>query len=93
VYPREEGQLFVYGHFFAALNIANAYRYAIRNPLRSEFLLMISTGLKLLARIGNASTANELESRYPAVLQLIKNSPPPVVIELTGIDGTGTNFN
>ena len=47
---------------------------------------MISTGLKLLARIGNASTANELESRYPAVLQLIKNSPPPVVIELTGID-------
>lgn len=86
VYAREEGHLFVYGHFFATLNVANAYRYAIRNPLRSEFLLVISTGLKLLARIGNASTANELESHYPAVLQLINNPPPPVVIELTGID-------
>ena len=83
VYAREEGHLFVYGHFFATLNIANAYRYAIRNPFRSEFLLVISTGLKLLARIGNA---NELESRYPAVLQLINNPPSPVVIELTGID-------
>jgi hypothetical protein len=39
-----------------------------------------------LARIGNASTANELENRYPAVLQLINDPPPPVVIELTGID-------
>jgi hypothetical protein len=48
--------------------------------------LVISAGLKLLARIGNASTANELESHYPAVLQLINNPPPPVVIELTGID-------
>src|SRR4051812_16248347 len=52
VHAREEGHQLVYGHFFTTLNIATAYRYAIGNPLRSEFLLVISDGLKLLARMG-----------------------------------------
>jgi hypothetical protein len=51
-YAREEGHLLTYGDFFAALNIANAYRYAVSNPFRSEFLSAISAGLKLLARRG-----------------------------------------
>ena len=28
-YASEEGHLLVYGHFFATLNIAHAYRYAL----------------------------------------------------------------
>jgi hypothetical protein len=85
-YAHEEGHLLVYGQFFATLNIGNAYRYALGNPLRSEFLSPISVGLKLLARRGVASSAEKLESRYPGILQLINESPPPVVIELLGID-------
>ena len=74
-YAREDGHLFVYGHFFAILNIGHAYRYAVRNPFRSEFLSAISVGLKLLVRCGAASDAQELETRYPAILELI-NKPP-----------------
>ena len=85
-HTREDGHLFVYGHFFATLNIANAYRYAVRNSFRSEFLSVIYVGLKLLERRGATSTAKTLERRYPTVLRLINEPPPPVVIELTGID-------
>jgi hypothetical protein len=38
---------FEYGHFFATLNMGNAYRYAL-NPYRSEFLQAIAESMKLL---------------------------------------------
>jgi hypothetical protein len=83
---REDGHRFVYGHFFATLNIGHAYRYAVRNPVRSEFLHAISAGLKLLERNNASLSATTIANRHPAILQLIAAPPPPVVIELTGID-------
>jgi len=48
--------------------------------------MAISTGLAELARRGASTFICELEARYPEILRLIKEPPPPVVIELKGID-------
>jgi hypothetical protein len=45
-HAREEGHLFIYGPFYATLNIGCAYRYAVRNPYRSELLHAIADGLQ-----------------------------------------------
>src|SRR5579872_7290531 len=81
----EEGHSFVYGHFFATLNIAHAYRYAL-SPHRSEFLSAISVGVRILERRGAASTAQKLGNEYPDIFKLISKPPPPVVLELTNVD-------
>lgn len=86
VFQQEDGHLFVYGHFFATLNIGDAYKYAVCNPFRSEFLWSISVGLKFLARCDAAPTVRELEGRYPEIMELINWPPAPVVVELKGIE-------
>jgi hypothetical protein len=83
---REEGHRFIYGPFFVTPHIGDAYRYAVRNPVRSELLRAIDIGLKLLTRYGADQRALELVRRYPEVMELINNPPPPVVLELAGID-------
>jgi hypothetical protein len=84
-FAQEEGHLFIYGPFFATLNIGCAYRYAIRNPFRSELLHAIADGLKFLERCGGGAQKEELERRYPAISDLINSPSPPVVLELGGI--------
>jgi hypothetical protein len=76
--------LFVYGHFCATLNIANAYRYTIRNPFRSEFVLALADGLRVIQLLGE-QLPETVSTRYPEVDRLIKNPSPPVVLELRGI--------
>ena len=73
----EEGHLFICGPFFATLNIGCAYRYAVRNPFRSELLHAIAHGLQFLERCGAIAQKLELERRYPTILELI-NRPPPL---------------
>jgi hypothetical protein len=84
-HAREEGHLFIYGPFYATLNIGCAYRYAVRNPYRSELLHAIADGLQFLERCGATVQKQELERRYPRILELVKRPSPPVVLELGGI--------
>ena len=75
---------FGYGHFYATLNVGNAYRYAIGNPYRSEFLLAIAESLKVLEHEGHP-LPHEIAARYPAIHDAITTPSPPVVIEVCGI--------
>ena len=81
-YP-EDSSLLEYGHFFATLNIANAYRYAIGNPYRS-FILAIKQSLKVLDHLGHL-LPRSVTTHYPEVARLLENPSPPVVLELRGI--------
>jgi len=74
---------FKYGHFFATLNIANAYRYAL-NPYRSEFLRAIAESIELLRDLGDP-LPDTLPSKYPRIASAIESPSPPVVLELRGI--------
>jgi hypothetical protein len=80
----EAGSYFTYGHFFATLNKANAYRYAVCNPYRSEFIQVLAETLKLLASLGDA-LAQSVAYDYPEIANAIENPSPPVVLELMGI--------
>ena len=75
---------FGYGHFYVTLNIGNAYRYAIGNPYRSEFLLAIAMSLKVLEHEGHP-LPHEIETRYPEVHKAITIASPPAVLEVRGI--------
>jgi len=75
---------FKYGHFYATLNRANAYRYAIGNPYRSEFILALAKSLEVLRSTGDP-LPDKVASDYPAVARAIENPSPPIVIELQGI--------
>ena len=75
---------FEYGHFFATLNIANAYRYVIRNPYGSEFIQALAESLNVLRAKGDALPL-KVPKEYPEVARLIENPSPPVVIELKGV--------
>jgi hypothetical protein len=77
--------LFSYGDFFVTLNIGNAYRYALNNPFRSEFLYALYGGLSLLRRL-NDPLPMEVPTRFPAVHQLLEVRHLPVVLEISGID-------
>jgi hypothetical protein len=81
----EEGHLFIYGPFYATLNIGWAYRYAVRNPFRSELLHAIADGLRFLERSGATGQKQELERRYSTISELVNRPSPPVVLELGGI--------
>jgi hypothetical protein len=74
---------FQYGHFFATLNIANAYRYAM-TPYRSEFIQVLAESLKVLNHIGDP-LPETVAARYPEVARAIENPSSPVVLELRGI--------
>jgi hypothetical protein len=74
---------FQYGHFFATLNIANAYRYAM-NPYRSEFIQALAESLKVLNHIGDP-LPKTVATQYPEVARAIENPSSPVVLELRGI--------
>jgi hypothetical protein len=63
-----------YGHFFVTLNIGNAYRYAIGNPYRSEFIRVLAESLKVLNNVGH-----ELP-RTVATLSCRPNEPAAVPI-------------
>jgi hypothetical protein len=80
----EESSHFEYGHFYATLNIANAYRYSIGNPYRSEFIRSLAEALKVLDHLGD-SLPPKVGTRFPLVADAIKNPSPPVVLELRGI--------
>jgi hypothetical protein len=82
-YP-EDASLLEYGHFFATLNIANAYRYAIANPYRPEFIQAIGESLKVLEHLDH-SLPGLVTTHYPEVTRLLQNPSPPVVLELSGI--------
>jgi hypothetical protein len=75
---------FAYGHFFVTLNLANAYRYTLGNPYRSEFILALAESLKVLKHIGH-TLPNAVESRFPEVYRAINEPSCPVVLELRGI--------
>jgi hypothetical protein len=75
---------FEYGHFCATLNIANAYRYTVGNPYRSEFIRVLAESLKLLEDLCD-QIPQKLTREYPAVASAIESPSPPVVLELTGI--------
>jgi hypothetical protein len=75
---------FKYGHFFVTLNIANAYRYAIANPYRSEFMFALAESLNVLKAKGD-SLVSKVPVEFPEVARAIENPPPPVVLELKGI--------
>jgi hypothetical protein len=77
---------FEYGHFYATLNIGNAYRYAL-SPYRSEFMLAIAEGMKLLQHLGD-SLPEALPDKYPKIARAIMNPSTPVVIELRQISST-----
>ena len=79
----EDSSLIEYGHFFATLNIANAYRYS-RNPYRSEFILALAESLKFLDHLGH-SLPQSVATRFPEVARLIDFPSSPVVLELSGI--------
>jgi len=85
MHDRDRQGQYAYGHFFATLNIGNAYRYAVGNPLRSEYLLTISDSLKILRGFEDP-LVDEVPSRYPEVVRAIESSSPAVVLELTNID-------
>ena len=74
---------FQYGHFFATLNIGNAYRYAL-NPYRSEFIRAIAESIRLLRHLGDP-LPEVLSDKYPKISHAIENPSPPVVLELQGI--------
>src|SRR5665213_1584426 len=74
---------FEYGHFFATLNIANAYRYAL-NPYRSEFAQAIAESIKLLRHLRDP-LPETVANKYPEIARAIENPSPPVVLELQGI--------
>jgi hypothetical protein len=74
---------FQYGHFFATLNIANAYRYAM-TPFRSEFIQVLAESLKVLNHIGDP-LPRTVATRYPEVARAIEYPSSPVVLELRGI--------
>ncbi len=82
---RKDQSLFEYGHFFATLNLTNAYRYAIANPYRSEFLQAIAESLRLLEHLGGHPLPNSVADRFPHVSRAIAIRSSPVVLELTGI--------
>jgi hypothetical protein len=79
--------LFSYGDFSITLNLGNAYRYALNNPFRSEFLRALHGGLSLLRRLNDPLTV-EAPMFFPAVHQLLQARHLPVVLELSGIDET-----
>jgi len=81
------GSHYSYGQFFATLNIANAYRYAIGNPYRSEFIRLIAECLKLLKHLGD-SLPQTVASRFPHIQRAISEPSSPVVLELRGIART-----
>jgi hypothetical protein len=82
-YP-DDSSYFTYSHFYATLNIANAYRYAIPNPYRSEFILALAESLKILRDLGDP-LALSLSNDFPEIAGFIENPSPPVVLELRGI--------
>ena len=73
-----------YGHFFVTLNIGNAYSYAIGNPYRSEFILVLAESLKVLANVHH-ELPRTVASRFPEIDRMIKDPSSPVVLELRGI--------
>jgi hypothetical protein len=79
-----DGTLVEYGHFFTTLNIANAYRYAICNPYRSEFIRVLAESLRVLDDVGH-ELPRTMVKRFPEIDRMIKNPSPPVVLELRGI--------
>jgi hypothetical protein len=68
--PSAKG-LFSYGAFFVTLNLGNAYRYALNNPFRSEFLRALHGGVSLLRRL-NDPMAMEAPKLFPAVHNLLQ---------------------
>jgi hypothetical protein len=80
----QDKSLIEYGHFFATLNIGNAYRYAIDNPYRSEFILALAESLKILESAGHP-LPKSVASRFPEVDRLIRAPSSPLVLELRGI--------
>jgi hypothetical protein len=73
-----------FGHFFVTANIANAYRYAIGNPYRSEFIRALAESLMVLNAVGH-SLPLTVADRFPRVAHAINNPSSPVVLKLRGI--------
>ena len=73
-----------YRHFYATLNQAHGYRYAIGNPYRSELLRALAEGLMVLSRLGDP-LPKTFSSRYPGVERALCDTSGPVALELKGI--------
>jgi hypothetical protein len=84
VAPQEGRSLFEYGCFFVTLNLANAYRYAVNNPYRSEFLQVLAESLRFL-KYHNHWLSREWMSRFPEVAKRLKSCGDPVVLEIRNI--------
>jgi hypothetical protein len=80
----QDRSVFAYGYFFVTLNIANAYRYTISNPYRSEFICALAESLKVLQHIGHP-LAGSVPASFPEIDRAIKNPSSPVVLELRGV--------
>ena len=75
---------YLYGKLCATLNMSNAYRYAIGNPYRSEFIHGLAKSLQVLEYFNDPLQRN-LADNYPEVFRAINDLSPPVVVEFTGI--------
>jgi hypothetical protein len=84
VAPQRGRSLFEYGSFFVTLNLANAYRYAVNNPYRSEFLQVLAESLRFL-KYHDHSLSREWMSRFPEVAERLRTSGDPVVLEIRNI--------
>lgn len=77
-------KMFQYGHVFVTLNISNAYRYALGNPYRLEFIRAIAESLKVLQHIDEL-LAYHISRDFPEVIRLIEKADQAVVLEIKGI--------
>jgi hypothetical protein len=76
--------LYDYGSFFVTLNLGNAYRYAVNNPYRSEFLQVLAESLGFL-KYHNHPISQEWMSRFPEIAQHLECCGDPVVLEIRNI--------
>ena len=75
---------FDYTNCYATLNMANAYRYIIGNPYRSELLRALGESLKVLHNLEDP-LPKALSEKYPRLERALSDSSGPVALELKGI--------
>ena len=75
--------LIEYGHFFATLNVRNAYRYILGNPYRSEFIHALAWSLKVLDNVDH-ELPHTVATRFPEIDRMIKNPSSPSSLNYGG---------
>lgn len=78
---------FGYGAFFITSSIERAYRYALCNPYRSEFMQSVAGGCAISRHLSADlhRKLDDLRGKYPECFSVMEAPPMPVVLEISGV--------